>query len=210
MTHNLMQEVSLGSDATEREMYDNMGEVYAVVLTLEMVEKAYSQGSIEYDEYIKSATSLIGQFKSNWTLVKNSNQFAGTKLEDFLRNYRLEALLAQRAIKLDRPLNKMITTNQPKMVADITSQYLTFSNYLEMEMYSMEDLKQPMSKLKYLLSEFQILPKDIEAVTIVEKWSDIFDDKSATESLNEEEVVTLKIDIATAQNSFDRFLESHA
>jgi hypothetical protein len=47
---NLFQEVRLGRNATERERYDNMAELYAVINSLECLEKAYIRDCISAKE----------------------------------------------------------------------------------------------------------------------------------------------------------------
>ena len=199
-----MQEVSLGSDATERENYDNMSEVYAVVLAIEMTEKAFSQDAIEYKTYEETVTHLLGQYNSNWLLVKNSGHFS--RVEDFLKDYRLEAPLAQHAIKLNRPINKHIQTKHAKLVGDITSSYITFSNYLEMGATQISELMSELDSLNFLVHSFQLLPNEDEAVVKVEKWFDIFKTMSASDELSEEQIEQIKMDITAAHNSFDRYL----
>ena len=200
MTH-LMQEIQLGTDASEREKYDNLGEVFAVILAMEQVEKAYSQGAIQYEAYITNVTELLGQFKSLWLLVGNSY----TKVDQFLRDFSLDAPLAQQAIRTNRPTNKKVKTNQGKQVGDITSLYITFINYLELGMTSVADLIEPLDNLNFLIGNFDI-DKNNEAVTLVKKWYDILKSMDAMESLSEEQALKVKIDVQAAHTAFDREL----
>lgn len=196
-----MQEIQLGSDVSERERYDNLGEVFAVILAMEQVEKAYSQGAIQYEAYIQQVTELLGQFKSLWLLVRDSY----TKVDQFLRDYSLDAPLAQQAIRTNRPTNKKVKTNQGKQVGDITSTFITFINYLELGMTSVSDLTEPLDNLNFFIGNFDI-DKNNEAVVLVKKWFDILKSMDATDSLSEDQAVKVKLDIQAAHTAFDREL----
>ena len=52
---SLLQEVKLWKNNSEREMYDNMADLFAIVQTVEYLEKAYIRDSITPQEYVRGA-----------------------------------------------------------------------------------------------------------------------------------------------------------
>lgn len=59
----LMQEVRLFEDSAERERVDNMSELYAVLNSLECLEKVFSRDCIPPKEYTAECSKLLVQYK---------------------------------------------------------------------------------------------------------------------------------------------------
>lgn len=57
------EEVKLYRHAREREKYDNMAELYALINTLQNLEKAYVWDCITPQEYTASCSKLLVQYK---------------------------------------------------------------------------------------------------------------------------------------------------
>ena len=115
-----MQEVRLFSGPTDREMYDNMGEVYAIVMSLQALEKAFMKDCITNEQYTSRCSKLLGQYKTAWTAMQNT-QCDISAIEEFLKEYRLDAPLALQRIRDDRPYTmKDDKGNAGKLIAEIS------------------------------------------------------------------------------------------
>lgn len=60
---SLMQEVRLFENNIERERVDNMAELYAVLNSLECLEKVFSRDCILPKEYTAECSKLLVQYK---------------------------------------------------------------------------------------------------------------------------------------------------
>ena len=60
---DLQQEVKLYSHAREREQVDNEAVVFALVQTIQMLEKAYIKDAVQPKEYTASCSKLLVQYK---------------------------------------------------------------------------------------------------------------------------------------------------
>jgi len=57
------QEVELYESSKERDAYDNLADLYSVVLATEHLERAYARDAITREEYTAECNKLISQFR---------------------------------------------------------------------------------------------------------------------------------------------------
>ena len=120
MAINRMQEVRLFTGPSDREMFDNMGEVYAIVMSLQALEKAFMKDCLTHDLYTSRCTKLLAQYKTAWVAMQNTNCDI-MAIEEFLKEYRLDAPLALQRIRDDRPFTmKDDKGNAGKLIAEIS------------------------------------------------------------------------------------------
>lgn len=55
--------IDLFETAQEREHYDNLADLYAIIVATQHLEKAYARDAITRKEYVTECNKLIGQFK---------------------------------------------------------------------------------------------------------------------------------------------------
>uniref|UniRef100_A0A6I8MXH1 Vacuolar protein sorting-associated protein 28 homolog n=1 Tax=Ornithorhynchus anatinus TaxID=9258 RepID=A0A6I8MXH1_ORNAN len=115
----LYEEVKLYKNAREREKYDNMAELFAVVKTLQALEKAYIKDCVTPKEYTAACSRLLVQYKAAFKQVQGSE--IGS-IDEFCRKFRLDCPLAMERIKEDRPITiKDDKGNLNRCIADIVS-----------------------------------------------------------------------------------------
>nr|XP_022317639.1 vacuolar protein sorting-associated protein 28 homolog isoform X2 [Crassostrea virginica] len=81
----LYEEVKLSKSAREREKYDNMAELYAVINTLQSLEKAYIKDAVQPKEYTGACSKLLVQYKAAFKLVQGDF----STVEQFMKKYRV-------------------------------------------------------------------------------------------------------------------------
>jgi len=59
----LYEEVKLFRNARERERYDNMADLYAIINTIQQLEKAYIRDCITPQEYTAACSKHLVQYK---------------------------------------------------------------------------------------------------------------------------------------------------
>merc|ERR1712110_184808 len=205
MSSSLMQEVILEESQADREKYDNQGEVYAIVMSIEALEKAYVKDCLTQDQYVQQCNRLLAQYKQAWNLLDHSEI---DNIESFVKIYTLKVPLALERIRVDRPLNiKDDKGNTKRLIAEITTSYITTSNFLEMGLTATDDLLSNLQTLHHNLERISNLPSESDAITKIALWMQKLRNKSASEEIEEDEVRQMKLDISTAQNAFDFFLD---
>ena len=118
----LMEEVRLSRNPREREKYDNLAELFAVLTTLQCLEKAYIGDRVLPDEYTKNCSRLLTQFKAAFKQVQGE-EFP--TVEEFMRKYRLDCPAALVRIKEDRPITvKDDKGNQTRLIAETVALFI--------------------------------------------------------------------------------------
>lgn len=60
---SLLQEVRLYENHGERELVDNQAEMYAILNSLECLEKVFSRDCIKPEEYTNACAKLLNQYR---------------------------------------------------------------------------------------------------------------------------------------------------
>jgi len=84
----LMEEMKLYRNPREREKIDNLAELFAVINTLQCLEKAYIKDSVQAKEYTGNCSKLLVQFKAAFKQVQGEEY---PTVETFMSRYRLDA-----------------------------------------------------------------------------------------------------------------------
>uniref|UniRef100_A0A672U331 Vacuolar protein sorting-associated protein 28 homolog n=1 Tax=Strigops habroptila TaxID=2489341 RepID=A0A672U331_STRHB len=135
----LYEEVKLYKNAREREKYDNMAELFAVVKTLQALEKAYIKDCVSPNEYTAACSRLLVQFKAALKQVQGAEI---SSIDDFCRKFRLDCPLAMERIKEDRPITiKDDKGNLNRCIADIVSLFITVMDKLRLEIRAMDEVR---------------------------------------------------------------------
>lgn len=87
----LYEEVKLYRNAREREKYDNMADLYALINTLQNLEKAYIWDCITPQEYTASCSKYLVQYKVAFKQVQ-SDEFPVSLMTIFGQNGRATKL----------------------------------------------------------------------------------------------------------------------
>lgn len=98
----LDEEVKLHTSIKEREIYESLAEIHAIILSLDFLEKAVLRDSVSHEEYTPTCLRLIAQYNG---ILKNelvAEQFKS--LEDFKEKYGLEYELGIGRLKVGVPV----------------------------------------------------------------------------------------------------------
>lgn len=86
----LDEELKLSTNNQEREVYDNLAEIYSVIVTLEALEKAYIRDSLKENEYTEACDRLLKQYKAILADENVARHFGD--LETFKRDWEVRYL----------------------------------------------------------------------------------------------------------------------
>uniref|UniRef100_A0A3B3R8P8 Vacuolar protein sorting-associated protein 28 homolog n=1 Tax=Paramormyrops kingsleyae TaxID=1676925 RepID=A0A3B3R8P8_9TELE len=205
----LLQEVKLYKNAREREKYDNMAELFAVVKTLQALEKAYIKDCVTPNEYTGACSRLLVQYKAAFKQVQGSD--VGT-IDEFCRKYRLDCPLAMERIKEDRPITiKDDKGNLNRCIADIVSLFITVMDKLRLEIRAMDEIQPDLRELMETMNRMSNMPPDSETKDKVNLWYGqltTLSSMSASDELDDSQVRQMLFDLESAYNAFNRFLHS--
>ncbi|CAH8639232.1 unnamed protein product [Schistosoma bovis] len=164
----LYEEVKLYRTAREREKYDNLAELYAVINTIQCLQKAYIKDYVESKEYTAACSKLLVQYKAAFKQVQG-DEFA--TVEDFMRKYKMDCPAALERIKEGRPITiKDDKQNINKSIADTVSLFITIMDKLRLDIRAVDELHPDLRELYETLYRLSILPADFEGKDRVKAW----------------------------------------
>lgn len=202
----LSEEVKLYENAREREEVDNRANVFALIQTIQALEKAYIKDAVAPSDYTKQCNILLVQFNAAFKLIKEKYP----TVEDFTRRYLLDCPAALERIKEGRPITvKDDRGNVSKSIAEIVSLFITVMDRLRLEIHAMDELYPDVKELYETMSRMSSLPSSFEGKTKVKKWLDTLNSMQASDELSEDQVRQMLFDLESAYNDFNRFL-SHS
>ncbi|XP_077991308.1 vacuolar protein sorting-associated protein 28 homolog [Glandiceps talaboti] len=202
----LYEEVKLHRNAREREKYDNLSELFAVINTLQNLEKMYIKDAVHSKEYTAACSRLLVQYKAAFKQVESSEY---PTVEEFCRKFRLDTPAAMERIKEDRPITiKDDKGNTSKCIADIVSLFITIMDKLRLDIKANDELQPDLKELMETINRMSSLPSDFEAKPKVNKWLQTLGSMTASDELDEDQVRQMLFDLESAYNDFSRALHS--
>ncbi|CAG9762144.1 unnamed protein product [Ceutorhynchus assimilis] len=204
----LYEEVKLYNNAREREKYDNLADLYAVINTLQQLEKAYIRDCVTPKEYTGACSKLLVQYKAAFRQVEG-NEFP--TIDAFVKKYRLDCPAALERIKEDRPITiKDDKGNTSKCIADIVSLFITIMDKLRLDIRAMDDLHPEIRDLVDTMNRLSILPSDFEGKQKVNEWLSTLNSMQASDELSESQVRQLLFDLESSYAAFNKVLHNAA
>lgn len=82
----LMEDVKLHSNSREREKFENMADLYAVVNTLQHLEKAYIRDCVTPKEYTAACSKLLVQYRAAFKQIQG-DEFP--TIDAFVKKFRV-------------------------------------------------------------------------------------------------------------------------
>ncbi|CAH0717566.1 unnamed protein product, partial [Brenthis ino] len=203
----LYEEVKLYRNTREREKHDNMAELYAVISTLQHLEKAYMRDCVRAQEYTAACSRLLVQYKVAFKQVQG-DEFP--TIESFVTKFRLDCPAALERIRENKPnLIKDDKGNTNKYIAEIVSLFITLMDKLRLDLRAMDMIQPELSDLKDTMDRLAMLPEDFEGKLKVQEWLDKLSEMSASDELSEAQVRQLVFDLETAYGAFNKVLHNN-
>ncbi|KAF5279534.1 hypothetical protein FQR65_LT03356 [Abscondita terminalis] len=179
----LYEEVKLYQNAREREKFDNLADLYAVINTLQQLEKAYIRDCVTAKEYTGACSKLLVQYKAAFRQVQND---AFPTVDAFVRKYRLDCPAALERIKEGHPITiKDDKGNTSKCIADIVSLFITLMDKLRLGITAMDSLHPELKDLVDTMERLSILPSDFEGKQKMTEWLNTLDSMQVSDELSE-------------------------
>ncbi|XP_022119713.1 vacuolar protein sorting-associated protein 28 homolog [Pieris rapae] len=200
----LYEEIKLYRNAREREKHDNMAELYAVVSTLQHLEKAYMRDCVRAQEYTAACSRLLVQYRVAFKQVQG-DEFP--TIESFVSKFRLDCPAALERIRENKPnLIKDDKGNTNKYIAEIVSLFITLMDKLRLELRAMDMIQPELRELKDAMDCLTMLPEDFIGKIKVQEWLEMLSAMSASDELSEAQARQLVFDLETSLGAFNKTL----
>uniref|UniRef100_A0A8C3XKT0 Vacuolar protein sorting-associated protein 28 homolog n=1 Tax=Chelydra serpentina TaxID=8475 RepID=A0A8C3XKT0_CHESE len=168
-------------------LYDNMAELFAVVKTMQALEKAYIKDCVSPNEYTAACSRLLVQYKAAFKQVQGSE--IGS-IDEFCRKFRVRELL-----------------RHPR-VSPLFQLFITVMDKLRLEIRAMDEIQPDLRELMETMNRMSNLPPDFEGRQKVNQWLQTLSGMSAADELDDSQVRQMLFDLESAYNAFNRFLHS--
>ncbi|MEJ1271580.1 solute carrier family 39 (zinc transporter) member 4 [Cricetulus griseus] len=183
-----------------------MAELFAVVKTMQALEKAYIKDCVTPNEYTAACSRLLVQYKAAFRQVQGSEI---SSIDEFCRKFRLDCPLAMERIKEDRPITiKDDKGNLNRCIADVVSLFITIMDKLRLEIRAMDEIQPDLRELMETMHRMSHLPPDFEGRQTVSQWLQTLSGMSASDELDDSQVRQMLFDLESAYNAFNRFLHA--
>lgn len=199
------KEVKLWKGSKERQKYEFMAELYALIMTIQHLEKAYLRDLIKHDVYEVQCSKLLAKYKT----TERSLIADGTikDLASFIREYRMDCKAAQLRIQMgvpDRggPSNDG-SQDHTQRVAKATMEFITLLDALKLDTRAVDDLQPLAADLWKTLGQMGGLLGKFDEQTKVESWLKTFSSMRASDELDDDQVRQFMFDL---QNCYDVFM----
>jgi ESCRT-I complex subunit VPS28 len=200
----LYEEVKLFRHAREREKYDNMADLFALVSTLQNLEKAYIRDCVTPQEYTAACSKLLVQYKVAFKLIQG-DEFP--TIDVFVKKYRLDCPAALERIREDRPITiKDDKGNTSKCIADIVSLFITIMDKLRLGIKAMDELHPELRDLVDTMNRLSIIPENFEGKVKVKTWLETLNSMQASDELSDDQVRQFLFDLESAYSAFNNLL----
>ncbi|KAB0800289.1 hypothetical protein PPYR_06029 [Photinus pyralis] len=202
----LYEEVKLYQNAREREKFDNLADLYAVINTLQQLEKAYIRDCVVPKEYTGACSKLLVQYKAAFRQVE-SDSFP--TVDAFVRKYRLDCPAALERIKEGHPITiRDDKGNTSKCIADIVSLFITLMDKLRLGITAMDELHPELKDLVDTMQRFSIIPSAFEGKQKMIEWLNTLDSMKVSDELSETQVRQLLFDLESSYAAFNKLLHN--
>lgn len=202
----LYEEVKLYRHAREREKYDNMADLFALMSTLQNLEKAYIRDCVTPQEYTAACSKLLVQYKVAFKLVQGDEY---PSIESFVKKFRLDCPAALERIREDRPITiRDDKGNTSKCIADIVSMFITLMDKLRLDIRAMDELQPELRDLLDTMNRLSLIPDSFEGKEKVGTWLGTLNSMQVSDELSEAQVRQLLFDLESSYAAFNNLLHS--
>ncbi|KAM0937015.1 putative vacuolar protein sorting-associated Vps28 [Dioscorea sansibarensis] len=203
-------EIRLWNDKREREMYDSFADLYAILKTMEKLEKAYVRDLVGSAEYEAECLKLIAQFRT----LTASLAGAVPSVDRFAEAYRIDCPAA---------LHRLVTAGVPAtvehrsqsasasgsaasaaVVAECVQHFITAMDSLKLNMVAVDQVHPLLSDLSSSLLKLgaNLLPPDFEGKVKLKEWIARLAKMRAADELTEQQARQLLFDLESSYNAF--------
>ncbi|KAI0988488.1 hypothetical protein GJ496_007444 [Pomphorhynchus laevis] len=203
----LYEEVKLYHNPRDRERYDNLADLYSIIVSLQALEKAYIRDCVDSKEYTVECSKLLTQYKPAFKQIEC--QFGS--IEDFLKKYKLDCPAALERIREGKPVTiRGEGGNTCKLIADTVSLFITIMDKLKLNIRANDMLQQDLRELHDLFHRLTILPKDYAGKEKLQKWIVMLMPMGAAEELTDIQARNIHLDLEVSFDEFNRILHNYA
>ena len=206
-----LPEIDLYSSTKERRAYENMGDLYTIIIATEHLERAYAQDAISQSQYTTECNKLLSQFKiAEKAALGNKN---GMTTETFMKVYQMDCpRAADRLLRMGVPeplkTDNGGHANVAVTVAETVQHFITAMDAVKLDQRAVDELQPLLSDLMNALIQLPDTPNDFSPNYKVQKWLEKLNAMRAVDMIDEDDGRQLYHDLDSAYAEFTRYLRA--
>ncbi|CCJ30087.1 unnamed protein product, partial [Pneumocystis jirovecii] len=215
LNSNLSQQIQLDETPSERNLWESLSDIYAIIRCLEFVEKAYLRDILKPEQYTPICARLITQFK---TILKSPFVAeAFDSLDAFCATYKISCFHAVYRLKLGIPVTMEHSTRDitqlhvqsqqtvpGKQVAEVVHNFITFMDALRLKYTAKDQLHPLLSELAVSLNA--ATHETFEGRGIILRWLILLNNMGVTDEITAQQSREMLFDIESVYNEFYKSL----
>mmetsp|Transcript_7564 Transcript_7564/g.11980 ORF Transcript_7564/g.11980 Transcript_7564/m.11980 type:complete len:263 (+) Transcript_7564:29-817(+) len=195
-------------EENNRQEIELLADYYALIRTMEKLEKGYIRGTISHNDYEKECQRLIPRFSTLKECLPTDMQDPATAIPTFMSRYQLKAVAAANRFSIGVPATVASgggeDSSKPKalFVAEAVQAFITVMDSLRLNMTAVDQIHPITADIVNALNKITTLPPDFEPKTKVKRWLQTLSGMRATEMLDEDQTRQFLFDLESSHQEF--------
>eukprot|EP00753_Platysulcus_tardus_P010651 PLAT2933.1.p2 GENE.PLAT2933.1~~PLAT2933.1.p2 ORF type:complete len:238 (+),score=104.31 PLAT2933.1:31-714(+) len=206
------KKLKLWESSAERRKMDDMADLYAIIKTMEHLEKAFARDAVGPEEYATACNRLISQFKASESALASDGTISDTA--SFMEMYRMDCpRAADRLLRagvaatvLHGASEASVDPSSKVLVAETVQHFITAMDLLKLDMRAVDELHPVLSDLLSSLRKMA-LPAEYIGAEKIESWLRTLNSMRAVDELDEDQCRQMSFDLDGALSDFHRCLK---
>jgi len=202
--------VKLWANKKERQQYDDFANLFALIKTVEKLEKAYVNSAVPSAEYEAACGELITKYKT----LRNTLSDTVPDVSHFMATYAMHCASARHRLQVGLPATIEHRVNNPSdrssssavSVAECVHHYIGAMDTIKLNMVAKDQVAPCLSDLLVSLYKVPQLPTDFKGKAVAQQWLERLEKMRASDELGDDEVRQLLFDVENSYNAFMQLL----
>ena len=206
-------EVKLFASAKERRKYDDLADLYSILVATEHLEKAFGRDAVGAAQYEAQCSRLISQFKLSEAALRADGTVGD--VGEFMDAYSMDCPRArERLLRHGVPATVLHAESTragaggggEALAAETTQHFITAMDALKLEERAVDSVQPLLQALMASIARMPLLPSEHAGPAKLRAWLQKLNEMRAMEELSDDQARQLSHDLETAYAEFMRFL----
>lgn len=206
------EEIKLYENSKERQRYEELSELYAIIKATELLEAAFIRDAIAAEEYTAACNRIISQFKTTEAALIHRKEIES--VDKFFKEFQVDCPKAyERLVVTGVPATVIFATGKDSrgetvIVAETVQQFITAMDALRLGQKAVDEVQPLISDLTGTLVRVPNLPTDFQGCVKMRQWLNKLNEMRAADEMDEEECRQLLHDLDSSYSAFIKHLNS--
>ncbi len=185
---------------------DDLANLFSVIRTVDTLERAFTNGTVQSDEYEKNINQLMTQFNVIKTALKDEYP----DIEKFVDEYDMDVAFAKarlfgNQVAATRIYHGADSSKQEVIhILEAEQHFVTLVDSLKLELVHVDDIIPLLRELSESLSSIPSISADSEVKQTVARWLTKLGQMRASDKLESDDTRQMSLDLDTAYSSFHK------